>query len=528
MSRLPLRPLLLVVLSFVLLSLVGCGPEPDAVELDPTWKPGEVSRYTIVADDGTVVGAAAWEVQRKDDQWVLVHSDGKGNTTGEMVLDDKLRPVRGWRVKGGLRAETVYKPEEVVVTRVGEDGEKKIETMVRPEGAVDNEQGLQSFRFLPFEPGFSTTFQNVSAAGGAVPFTVEVVGEQSVEVPAGQFDTWHGKLSFGSIQHEVWYGKHEPHYLVKYRNPTVGKTFQLRSYREAEGAPDQGQVAPPPAAEPGSQPISWSLVAVMGLLQVPLMSLLPIVLGLIFSRKLKVGWKLWAAGAAAFIASQVVHLPLNWAIGLLGPPRGAGLLPLPFMAVVAGLSAGVCEEVARYVALGVVLRKIRHSWNEALQFGAGHGGVESMILGALVGINVVAMVVIEYSPGSLGLEGEVLSQTLAASDSFWRTPWHASLAGGIERVFAITAHIGMSVMVMRAIATRKLAWLFAAIGAHAVLDAVAVVSSARLGIWWTEALIAAMALAFLALTLRLRKAPWPEGPIEPSNQQPEPSSAAGE
>jgi uncharacterized membrane protein YhfC len=519
MSSQFLQKFAFILLAVAVFTALGCAGEPQPVDLKAVWQAGEVSRYDIVIDDGSVVGAAAWEMKREDEHWVMSRLDEHGKTSGEMVLDDNLRPIRGWREQGGLRAEAVYKPEEVLITKVGADGKKKNETLARPEGAMDNEQGLQTFRSLPFAAGFKASYTNISAAGGSIPFSVVVVGEESVSVPAGSFETWHANLEFGAVRHQVWYGKQAPHLLVKYKNPTAGKTFVLRSWREKKDGPDHGTVEVSPIPAPGSQPISWTFAAIMGLVQLPLMSLFPIVLGFFLVRKLKVSWKLWVAGAVAFIASQVVHLPLNWAIGLMGAPRGAGLLPLPYMAVVAGLSAGVCEEVARYVALSVVLRKIRHSWNEAVQFGAGHGGIEAMILGALVGINLVVMIVLKSYPNSLGLEGEALNQTLAASDAFWRGAWHAPLAGGVERVVAIGAHIGMSVLVMRAIACRKLAYLFAAILAHTVLDAVAVLSAARLGIWPTELLVAVCAAVLLAIAFGLRKASWPENGLDEALEQ---------
>lgn len=499
-----------VVLMVLVALPLACAPNPQPVDFEAPWQDGEVTRYNITTTDGTLVGAATWSVRHQENRWVLVQHNAVGEVEGEMVVDEKLRPVTGWRKQGGLRADTTYSPHDISIVKTPEDGAKTTETIPRPEGALDNEQTLQTFRALPFAPGMEVAFANISAAGGVIPFTVNLAGEEQVEVPAGNFDTWHLHVHFASIRHEAWYSKHAPHVLVRYRNPTAGKTFELRSWRASEAAENRGTVDPPPVPPMGSVPLSWSLAAVMGLLQVPLMIGLPLALGLVLKRKLKVGWKLWMAGAVAFVASQVVHLPLNWAIGLLGAPRGAGLLPLPWMALVAGLSAGVCEEVARYVALGVVLRKIRHSWDEAIQYGAGHGGVESIILGGFVGVNLVAMIVLELQPTALGLQGEALAQTLAASDSFWRTPWPMSVAGGLERVFAIASHIGMSVLVMRAIACRKTTYLFAAILAHAALDAAAVMSAARLGTWPTEGIVAGFAVGLLALTLALRKARWPE------------------
>src|SRR5262249_45823734 len=94
------------------------------------------------------------------------------------------------------------------------------------------------------------------------------------------------------------------------------------------------------------------------------MLVFPLAVGRFVARRFGVPWSLWAYGALTFVASQVVHLPLNWATGLLGkPPRGLGLMPLPLLALVAGLSAGLCEELTRYVALCCApVRRQARSW----------------------------------------------------------------------------------------------------------------------------------------------------------------------
>ncbi|MEJ5200433.1 MAG: YhfC family glutamic-type intramembrane protease, partial [Anaerolineae bacterium] len=135
------------------------------------------------------------------------------------------------------------------------------------------------------------------------------------------------------------------------------------------------------------------------LIQLPLMILFPLLLGGWIRRRYGMGWGLFAAGALTFVASQVVHLPLNYALGLLGGGRGVALWPLPLMAVVAGLSAGVCEEGARWVALRFFLKRTR-GWRSALQFGAGHGGGEAIIFGLLVLANFVTMLVLRAQGGA--------------------------------------------------------------------------------------------------------------------------------
>ena len=250
--------------------------------------------------------------------------------------------------------------------------------------------------------------------------------------------------------------------------------------------------------------MNWPLVLTQLLVQLPLMLILPIALGARLAKRYGCGWRPWGAGAIAFVLSQVVHLPLNWALGLIGSGRGLGLLPLPQLALAAGLSASLCEEIARYLMLRYGLKNAR-SFREAVQFGVGHGGIEAIVLGLLVAISLVVIFVLRAAPPErLGLAPDAAAKVAAALDAQSRVPWYQAAVGGLERVFAIIAHVAMSVMVMRAVARARLGWLLAAIGSHTALDAFAVWSVKTLGVGATEAGVTVFALAFVAFIWAMR------------------------
>ena len=84
-----------------------------------------------------------------------------------------------------------------------------------------------------------------------------------------------------------------------------------------------------------------------------LMMGMPIVLGVWLARKTKAPWRLFGIGAVTFIGSQAVHIPLNAGLTLLFKAMWPSTQPqwwhIPFNAVVLGLTAGLCEETARYI-----------------------------------------------------------------------------------------------------------------------------------------------------------------------------------
>ena len=245
------------------------------------------------------------------------------------------------------------------------------------------------------------------------------------------------------------------------------------------------------------------------LIQYPLMIFFPLALGWWIRRRYRVGWGIFFAGAATFILSQIVHLPLNWALGLLGGGRGVALWPLAAMALVAGLSAALCEEGARWIVLTFFLKQCRR-WDQGLQYGAGHGGVEAIIFGVLALISFVSMIALRLlDPAVLNLAGEAAEQAQAQMVQYWATPWYMSVLAGLERIFAITLQIAMALLVVRSVARRRPLYLLAAIGLHTAVDFWAVWGIRTLGVVWVEVGVAVFAAFAFWLILRLKE-PVPE------------------
>jgi uncharacterized membrane protein YhfC len=235
------------------------------------------------------------------------------------------------------------------------------------------------------------------------------------------------------------------------------------------------------------------------------MIVLPLYLAHFFKRRFGVGWKLWGAGALTFVASQLVHLPLNYALGMLGQPRALGLLPLPLLAIAAGLSAALCEELARFAAWRFALRKAARSFHEALQFGAGHGGIEAMIVGTLALIQIGVMTFLSFvSPSALGVPQNQMGLVEAQRDAFWLAPWYSTALAGGERVFALALHIACTVLVVRGVARKQPVWVLLAILLHAAIDGWAVWAASTFGVVPTEVGVAIMGIGCAALVWKLR------------------------
>lgn len=218
---------------------------------------------------------------------------------------------------------------------------------------------------------------------------------------------------------------------------------------------------------------------------------LPVVLAVLIVKKFKMKWVVVFTGVLTFIGSQVVHIPLLQVPALLNK-LGINVVepqfwPIVWYAVFLGLMAGLCEETARWIGFKILKDKAA-SYKSAFALGIGHGGVESVIVGVLVLVNLVFMLV--FTPESMtarGIPDGTVQMTISQVAQFWATPWHLVLAGAFERVIAISAHLFMSVLVWKSVTQKSWLWFLLAVAFHAVLDFVAVYfSSMGLSPWQLE------------------------------------------
>jgi uncharacterized membrane protein YhfC len=245
-----------------------------------------------------------------------------------------------------------------------------------------------------------------------------------------------------------------------------------------------------------------------------LMIAMPIAVGIYLAGRTGQRWKLFLVGAVLFVASQVLHIPFNLVV--LNPILeqlsfgdggfNAGLI---VGALLLGLSAGLFEEIARWLGLRYWIKDAR-SWNSSLMYGAGWGGIEAILLGLIVlWVLVQALLFQQGSLQSL-IPPEQLELVDAQFAAYWGTPLFLNLLGAVERSFALMLHLSLSVMVMRAFTHSNRLWLVAAIAWHAFVDAVAVVAVTQISPVATEAIVGVMGFISLAIIFRLKEEDLPD------------------
>ena len=245
----------------------------------------------------------------------------------------------------------------------------------------------------------------------------------------------------------------------------------------------------------------WVIAAF--LITIALEIAIPLLLGFFIAKRLKVSWRLFLLGLTFFLLVQVVHTPLVLVTqgpltlalqGLTSDP----VLILSVLALYLGLLAGLFEETGRYLVFRYYFTRkgIRHSRENALMFGTGWGGVESMIVGILLSFSLISYI---YAAIALSSPETITDTTVAQQMALLLQITPADVLFGLaERIMTLTLQIAFTMMVMYSVMRGTLLFLGLAIAWHAAVDASAVYASQTIGIPATEGLIFLFFLAGVA------------------------------
>jgi uncharacterized membrane protein YhfC len=267
-----------------------------------------------------------------------------------------------------------------------------------------------------------------------------------------------------------------------------------------------------------------------------LMIAMPLVLGMWLASRLKAEWRLYGLGMLAFVGSQVLHIPFNaWVLSPLiqrwhlEPVSGS--VQLAAMAALLGLSAGVFEESARYVVYHRWMRASR-LWRDGLMLGAGHGGMEAILLGLLSFYSFMQLMALRGTDLTQVLKPDQIESTRSILQTYWSLPYYQHLIPALERAAAMCVHLGLSLLVLQVFTRHNRLWFVLAVAWHAVVDGVAVFAVPTWGVYVTEGLVVICGLISVGIVLALRRtrreepqsqrdllSPLSPAPIEPLTEE---------
>lgn len=249
-----------------------------------------------------------------------------------------------------------------------------------------------------------------------------------------------------------------------------------------------------------------------------LIFLFPLGLAVYMYKKEGISLKAILVGAAVFILFQIlIRIPL---LNVLNTqPWFQGLAANIFFSamVVGGLSAGISEEIGRYLGFRFFLKN-ELSWKNGIAYGIGHGGIEAILLMGTTYINnAVLSLMINNGAFDRVIAPELDSELAAAiKTQLIETSPFLFLVGGLDRVFAITIQIALSLVVLYAVVKRKFSFVIYAILLHALVNSIPVILMQQgFNVWAAEIYLFILAAIALFFIIRSRKlftlAPVPEG-----------------
>lgn len=253
---------------------------------------------------------------------------------------------------------------------------------------------------------------------------------------------------------------------------------------------------------PTSTLISLAVAALLGFA-------VPIALAWWLVRKYQIRWQTILIGAGTFIVFALVLEPILHQIVLKGPHGAAIMGNVWYYALYGGLAAGLFEETGRFLSMKFLMKREPSTALPGVGYGAGHGGVEMLIIFGLTMISNLALASMINSGQADVLLANVPEEQLAqvqAQFAQLETLTTGGIAIGLwERISALILQLGLSMLVWTAVRRGgKWLWLFpAAILLHALVDGVAVVLSKSVGMVAVEVVICAMAIALGAMAWML-------------------------
>jgi uncharacterized membrane protein YhfC len=208
-----------------------------------------------------------------------------------------------------------------------------------------------------------------------------------------------------------------------------------------------------------------------------------------------------AIGAGTFVLfALVLEGTLHWYMLLHNPVTAAWFKSntLGFMVYAAG-AAALFEETGRWVAMRLFVRRV-DDLGTAVSYGLGHGGIESVVVGALGQLQAIVLSVLVNTGMLQTLLGAKVPHAaiVKIQTSLAQATFSLALLGGFERVWALMIQIGCSLLVWRAVARKDARWFAAALLAHFSIDCTAAATQRGLiSVFTTEAIVTAIGLALL-------------------------------
>ena len=183
------------------------------------------------------------------------------------------------------------------------------------------------------------------------------------------------------------------------------------------------------------------------------------------------------AGAIGFILSaRVLELGVHYVCILADNPVSRFINGNTWAFVLYGtMMAGVFEECGRHIVFKYILKKNRTRENAVL-YGIGHGGIEilAVLLPTMILYLVIAILFsqgnVEEAMNQLKITEETAAAALPSVQAAAAFDYGMMAMNVVERLFAMSLHIGLTVIVYYGVISEKKGFLPLAILLHMLMD----------------------------------------------------------
>ena len=205
------------------------------------------------------------------------------------------------------------------------------------------------------------------------------------------------------------------------------------------------------------------------------MILIPVILAIVWQKRTHAPIPPMVAGAIVFpVFALALKIPVALPLHYLDNSVSREINASPVLSyLVAGILAGIFEETGRLVAFSILKKKFT-ARETAISYGIGHGGFEAVYTGITM-LSFIVMAILVNSGNvdevTKNLTPEQIPTAMEQLTQYANQSFGTSMLGIVERIGAVTLHIGLSILVFRAVYDRRKFWLYPlAILLHALTD----------------------------------------------------------
>ncbi|MBC9785726.1 YhfC family intramembrane metalloprotease [Heliobacterium chlorum] len=234
--------------------------------------------------------------------------------------------------------------------------------------------------------------------------------------------------------------------------------------------------------------------------------LAPVGLFLYLHIREKLSFKVLAIGALVwFLYTQVLEKMLHVYMFTINPQTAAFLKNPLWYGIYESVAAGLFEETGRYLAFASWL-KPRWAWKDGMAYGIGHGGLESILIGAFASVQSIILGQMINSGTYYTLREKLPPETFEQTRSLLLdTPPYLFAAGGLERLGALAIQIALSLFVLSGVRKGKLIYLPLAVLLHAFIDfPVGLYQAQKFNGWYLAAYLFVIFVLSVAYILKTR------------------------